>query len=95
MGSKLRILLCTDSQSSITAIQAGPLGANNVILSSIWKLLLLITNDHPLSTVTFQFVFSHCGLVRNENTDEAANVALANGVILYDECTNIPLETIY
>ena len=94
MGTKLRILLCRDSQSSMAAIQAGPLKANNVILSTIWKLLLLITNNQPLSTVTFQFVFSHCGLVRNETADEATNVALTNLVVLYDECALIPLEAI-
>ena len=90
---ELPLLMIDYSYGEEFAVLYPLLRANNVILSSIWKLLLLITNDHSLSIVMFQFVFSHGGLVRNENADEAANAALANGVLLYDECANIPLKT--
>ena len=75
-GNKTKYLFCTDSQSSIQALTAGPLKQRSTLTSSIWRHLLRLVSDHPESKVVFQFVFSHWGVERNEDADHAADVAL-------------------
>ena len=94
-GNKKKFLFCTDSQSSIQALIAGPLNQKSTLTSSIWRLLLRLVSDHPESKVVFQFVFSHCGVERNEDADHAADVALKDprSSIFQEKCA-IPLAAV-
>ena len=94
-GSKRTYLFCTDSQSSINALLSGPLGQTTTLTSSIWELLLYLVNDHPESKIVFQFIYSHCGVERNEEADRAAEGALKDPWTAsnQDKC-GIPLRAI-
>ena len=64
------ILICTDSQSTIKALQRGPLVKNHNLQMSIWKSLMVIAKK---CKITIQFVAAHCGTIKNEKADQAAN----------------------
>jgi ribonuclease HI len=70
------LLICSDSQSSISALTMGPLRQGSRLFSRIWKSLLYLVSDFGLSSIVFQFVYSHCGIIRNEMVDKEANDAL-------------------
>ncbi|KAH8605395.1 hypothetical protein ERJ75_001586000 [Trypanosoma vivax] len=52
------------------ALSAGPAGVEDAMLRRIWDLILRIVQLRV--SVNFQFVFSHCGVPRNEAADKAA-----------------------
>ena len=65
-----RYLVVTDSQSVIRALQTGPLSQTGDTENRIWVLLMRLANLG--AWVTLQFVYSHCGVTRNEAVDVAA-----------------------
>ena len=70
------ILIGSDSKSLIMALEGGPLSQGDCLLSGIWGLLIQLLEEREVSKVVFQFVYSHCGVVRNEMADKLAEVAL-------------------
>ena len=70
-----KLLICTDSQSSINALKTGPISRTSNLLSHIWSQLSRLT-QRGLSNITFQFTASHCGIERNEMADKKADKAL-------------------
>ena len=94
-GTKKAYLFCTDSQSSINALLSGPLVQTTTLASSVWRLILRLVNDHPESKVVFQFIYSHCGVSRNEEADRAADNALKDprSTSAQEKC-GIPLEAV-
>ena len=71
------LLICTDSQSLVSALSKGPLLQDNWLSSMIWKKLLLLVQERGFQRIDVQFVASHCGVVRNELADRAAAEALS------------------
>ena len=72
----------TDSQSVIRALQSGPLAQTSDTEDRIWALLLQLANLGV--HVTFQFVYAHCGIDRNEAVDAAAKDAVENAPLTPD-----------
>jgi ribonuclease HI/uncharacterized C2H2 Zn-finger protein len=67
------LLVCSDSQSLISALAVGPIGHRGDIENHIWSVLLELADANV--EVTLQFVFSHCGLPRNDEVDAEAKKA--------------------
>jgi ribonuclease HI len=75
MESKLIIkgrslLICTDSQSVISALKSGPILQNTIMASEIWAMLLILAKGGI--KIVIQFVASHCGVPRNVLVDKLA-----------------------
>ena len=66
-----KVIVLTDSQSALAALAKGPLRQTDIAMCEIWKLLLDLAKR--VKHVTFQHVFSHCGLKYNDQADELAN----------------------
>ena len=73
--NKKVIIVYTDSQGLITALQKGPVRQHDAQLASIWKSIYVL-HRHGAKRVVFQWIPSHCGIPRNENADAAAQQAL-------------------
>ncbi|CCD20778.1 reverse transcriptase (RNA-dependent DNA polymerase), partial [Trypanosoma vivax Y486] len=67
---RTRVVAFTDSLSLLMALNTGPAAVEDAILRRIWDLILHIVRLRV--SVNFQFVFSHCGVPRNEAADKAA-----------------------
>ncbi|KAG8339489.1 hypothetical protein TRVL_09686 [Trypanosoma vivax] len=67
---RTRVVAFTDSLSLLMALSAGPAGVEDAMLRPIWDLILRIVRLRV--SVNFQFVFSHCGVPRNEAADKEA-----------------------
>ncbi|KAH8610599.1 putative RNase H [Trypanosoma vivax] len=67
---RTRVVAFTDSLSLLMALNTGPAAVEDAILRRIWDLILRIVRLRV--SVNFQFVFSHCGVPRNEAADKAA-----------------------
>jgi ribonuclease HI len=65
-----RVLLCTDSQSMLASLETGPLNQGEQENAFIWRKLLRIADLG--FKVVLQFVYSHCGVERNEMADRLA-----------------------
>jgi len=71
------ILIASDSQSVLSSLAKGPLSQTSEVEADIWRQLLQLVDVFSCKIV-FQFVFSHCGVERNEMADRAADAALGN-----------------
>ena len=69
-----RVLLATDSQASLKALASGPLRHINEAYVPLWQ--AIAAASRVVAHLDFHFVFSHCGVPRNEAADEAAKTAL-------------------
>ncbi|KAH8619890.1 hypothetical protein ERJ75_000127200 [Trypanosoma vivax] len=67
---RTRAVAFADLLSLLMALSADPAGVEDAILRRIWDLILHIVRLRV--SVDFQFVFSHCGVPRNEAADKAA-----------------------
>ncbi|KAH8616267.1 hypothetical protein ERJ75_000491500 [Trypanosoma vivax] len=65
-----RVVAFTDSLSLLMQLNAGPAAVEDAILKGIWNLILRIVRVRV--SVNGQFVFSHCGVPRNQTADKAA-----------------------
>ena len=89
------LLVCSDSQSFISALAQGPLDQDTVIASEVWfKLLELVKNYTGLSKIVIQFVPSHCGIQRNEEADQLAETSLSNMDRSVQRNASIPFKAI-
>ncbi len=70
-GKTPKILMITDSLSSIQALQKGPLVQKYAIEDDVWSRLTRMTNRGY--TFHFQFVYGHCGVPENEEADQLSN----------------------
>ncbi|KAG8340463.1 hypothetical protein TRVL_08707 [Trypanosoma vivax] len=68
--SKTRVVAFKGSLSLLTALNTGPTVVEDAILRRFWDLILRIVRLRVY--VNFQFVFSHCGVPRNEAADKVA-----------------------
>ena len=66
------LLICTDSQSAIRALEKGPRLQNTKLQEEIWNKLLYLGNKFR---ITIQFVAAHCGFKKNEKADQEAGEA--------------------
>ena len=69
-----RILIATDSQSSLRALNDGPLRHHERVYITVWHAIAAAAAI--AESIDFQFVCSLCGVTRNEAADEAAKNAL-------------------
>jgi ribonuclease HI len=69
---KYSILFCSDSQSSLISISKGPILQDTTIGHEIWDLIHKLIEVKGIRKIQFQFVYSHCGLTKNELVDELA-----------------------
>ncbi|CCD16585.1 unnamed protein product [Trypanosoma congolense IL3000] len=67
---RTRAVAFTDSLSLRMASSTAPVVVDGAILRRIWDLILRVVRLRV--SVNFQFVFSHCGVPRNEAADKAA-----------------------
>ena len=72
------VLIASDSQSLLSCLNQGPLRQNSEIGAGIWRSLLYLLEKSYCSKIVFQFVYSHCGVVKNEMVDRAADHALSS-----------------
>jgi hypothetical protein len=84
--SRIRLLVATDSQSAISALAKGPLNQRSYVNKSIWDCITYLINNGYCSNIVFQFVYSHCGVVKNELVDLDADLALKLLVKKQDDC---------
>ncbi|KAH8608590.1 hypothetical protein ERJ75_001292300 [Trypanosoma vivax] len=67
---RTRVVAFADSLSLLMALNTGPAAVEGAMLRRIWDLILHIVRLR--ASVSFQFVFSHRGVPRNETEDKAA-----------------------
>ena len=65
-----KVIVLTDSQSALAALAKGPLRQTDIAMCEIWTLLKQLAQR--VQQITFQHVFSHCGLKYNDQADELA-----------------------
>jgi ribonuclease HI len=70
------IIICTDSQSLVAALAKGPITQKLKPCSDIWYSCLSLLDIHKVSSIVFQFVKSHVGILKNERVDKACGEAL-------------------
>ena len=68
-----RVLICTDSQSAIRRLEAGPAGQTDALTNRIWNLLKAVNEGG--AEIHLQWVPGHSGLPGNEIADEVARAA--------------------
>ena len=67
-GKQMKVLLVTDSQSALAALERGPIGQRHATENEIWMLLLQLGEEGV--KVHLQFVYGHCGVPLNEAADK-------------------------
>ncbi|KAF0295398.1 Gag-Pol polyprotein [Amphibalanus amphitrite] len=67
------VMLCTDSQSALSALRAGPAAQQSRLGATIWQALLTLAERGRRAHL--QWVPSHCGLEGNERADTLAKEA--------------------
>ncbi|KAG8343646.1 hypothetical protein TRVL_05532 [Trypanosoma vivax] len=67
---RTRVVAFRDSLSLLATVNICPAGVESALFSRIWDLILHIVRRRV--SVNFRFVFSHCGVSRNEAADKAA-----------------------
>ncbi|CCD12245.1 unnamed protein product [Trypanosoma congolense IL3000] len=67
---RTRVVAFTDSLLLLMALSTGPAVVEDAILRRIWDLIFRLVRLRV--SVNFQFVFSHCGVPRNEAADKSA-----------------------
>ena len=72
------VLIASDWQSLLSCLNQGPLRQNSEVGAGIWRSLLYLLEKSYCSKIVFQFVYSHCGVVKNEMVDRAADHALSS-----------------
>lgn len=70
------LLVITDSQSLLAALNTGPLRQMPLIESDIWHLLLSLALKHW--SIPLQFVYAYCEVVPNETVDSYATETMEN-----------------
>ena len=75
MVNKQVIVVYTDSQGLVTALQSGPIRQRDTQIAAIWKSIYSLYQSGA-KRVTFQWIPSHCGIPRNMRVDTAARQAL-------------------
>ena len=65
----------SDSEAVLSALSKGPLRQSSILASIVWKKLLELVK-YMGGCIIFQFVFSHCGLERNEAVDKLATAQM-------------------
>eukprot|EP00760_Papus_ankaliazontas_P039752 PhM_4_TR9771/c2_g1_i1/m.38534 len=70
-------LLATDSMSTLAALESGPIDQHEPICVDIWRTLVQLADLGV--HMRLQFVYSHCGVPRNEAADAAAKAARGHG----------------
>ncbi|RNF20342.1 L1Tc protein [Trypanosoma conorhini] len=81
------LLVVTDSQSLLAALNKGPLSQSDWVEDQIWRRLLTLTRAGW--SVHLQFCYGHCGVPANELADQYATQTMATG--LYTEDRTAPL----
>ena len=66
------LAIYTDCKGLITGLSKGPLQQQNIREAHVWKMLHKILGEGYANRIVFQWVPSHCGLVRNEKADKNA-----------------------
>ena len=87
-----KLLVCTDSQSLVSALKSGPINAKHHLCVSIWKCLLKLR--HKFSLIVFQHVFSHCDLERNDMADVQVDQFLDSCTAKIQSKVPIPFKNI-
>jgi len=67
-----RLVVYTDCQSLVQALEQGPLSQKNIRVAKIWKMIHQLINGGHVARIVFQWVPSHCGVIRNEKVDQNA-----------------------
>lgn len=88
------ILICSDSKSVITALERGPLSQRERLLSKVWGLLTQLLEERGVRRIVFQFVYAHCGVVRNEAADLLVEEALKKYRTVDQRNAAIPLQAV-
>ena len=70
------ILICTDSQSTVSALCKGPIIQKHAFLANICNTMQQLHNRLKIN-FTIQFVYSHCGYRLNDDADYLANARYA------------------
>jgi hypothetical protein len=91
-GNKL--LVVSDSMSVLSSLSSGPLYQNSTICKDIWSILSTLILSNIFSCIHFQFVYSHCGIERNERADRAAAMALDSYSKIQQSKVPIPFNSI-
>jgi ribonuclease HI len=70
------IVVYTDCQGLITALQSGPIRQRDAQMAAIWRSVYSIYNNGA-KRISFQWIPAHCGVPRNVRVDATARQALA------------------
>ena len=73
--NKQVIVVFTDNQGLITALQSGPIRQRDAQIAAIWESVYALYRNGA-KRVAFQWIPSHCGIPRNESADAVAGQAL-------------------
>ena len=83
------ILICTDSQSTVSALCKGPIIQKHAFLANIWKTMQQLHNRFKIN-FTIQFVYTQCGFRQNDDADYLANVRMQYAIKYNKTDTSTP-----
>ena len=69
-----RILIATDSQSTLASLSNGPIAQRVPFIAKIWNTLMKISKRFKVY-IHLQFIYSHCGFAKNDKADAIATSA--------------------
>jgi ribonuclease HI len=73
-GRRPHVYIVTDSRSSISALATGPLRQTGRTEQSCWESMIDLAELK--FSISFHFIFSHCGVAGNDQADVYANEAM-------------------
>ena len=80
---RLPVVFFTDCLSFLDCMERGPLNQVDLIPTETWRSCLHMLNTGLTASVSFCFVFSHCGFELHERVDKLAKEAAAEARIPY------------
>ena len=83
------ILICTNSQSTVSALFKGPIIQKHAFLANIWKTMQQLHNRFKIN-FTIQFVYSHCGFRPNDDADHLVNAQMQYAIKYNKTDTSTP-----
>ena len=69
-----RILIATDSQSTLASLSNGPIAQRVSFIAKIWNTLMTISKRFKVY-IHLQFIYTHCGFAKNDKADAIATSA--------------------
>ena len=91
-----RILIATDSQSTLASLSNGPIAQRVPFIANIWNTLMTISKRFKVY-IHLQFIYLHCGFAKNNIADAivtSARIDLQSRIELNPSVCSKPNKTL-